>query len=228
MVTLARAKDVSIEDIDSILLAIASRSRFSSPCIKTFQKSDAGKCKDPRSDLGALFLRLQARESKWLTRLVLKTYAPVVLPATLVYTLYHYLLPRVLKVQNHLPAALQLLASLGVDSPIRNTGNDPFSRLDILKSLRPLVGVKVGRPFFFQGRSIRHCLDMAQNRRMSVEKKYDGEYFQLHIDMSKAGKNRIRIFSKNGRDSTEDRVAVHRFVDNVVHFLDKPRSSHVK
>lgn len=220
IVTLTRAKHVSIEDIDSVLSDIASESRFSSPCIKAFQKSDAEKHKDPRSELVIIFSRLRARESKWLTRLVLKTYTPIALPAHIIYRSYHYLLPKLLKVQNELPAALRCLASLGADSPILSGCDNPCNQWNVLKSLRPLIGVKVGRPFFFQGRGIKNCVDMAQNRRMSIEKKDDGEYFQLHIDMSKAGRNRIKIFSKNERDSTEDRIAVHRYVGNAVHYVD--------
>ncbi len=221
IVTLSRAKDISIEDIDCILLAIASRCRFSSPAIRAFHRTDAKICKDPINELGIIFSRLQARESKWLTRLILKTYAPVVLPAALVCKLYHYLLPNLLKIQNELPAALQLLASLRIDSSIPAASADHYNQLEILNTVRPLVGVKVGRPPFFKGRGIKHCVDMARNRRMSIEEKYDGEYFQLHIDISKAGRNRIKIFSKNGRDSTEDRIAVHRYVMNTIYFLDE-------
>ena len=219
MVTPARAKEGSIEDIDSVLLAIASQSRFSSPGIRAFEKTGVERGNDATSDLGSLFSRLQARESKWLTRLILKTYAPVDLPAALVYRLYHRLLPGLLKVQNELPAALRLLASLGADSSIPSPVGDHVSDFDVLSNLRPLIGIKVGRPFYLQGRGIKHCVDIAQNRRMSIEKKYDGEYFQLHVDMSKTGRNRIKIFSKSGRDSTEDRVAVHRYVDNVSSLL---------
>jgi DNA ligase 4 len=46
-------------------------------------------------------------------------------------------------------------------------------------------------------------------RRISVERKYDGEYCQIHIDLSKASNN-IKIFSKNGKDSTIDRIRLHR------------------
>jgi DNA ligase-4 len=43
---------------------------------------------------------------------------------------------------------------------------------------------------------------------MSVERKYDGEYCQIHIDLSKDN-DPIRIFSKSGRDSTDDRIGLH-------------------
>jgi DNA ligase-4 len=44
---------------------------------------------------------------------------------------------------------------------------------------------------------------------MSVERKYDGEYCQIHIDLSRASDG-IKIFSKSGKDSTIDRIRLHR------------------
>lgn len=212
MVTLAQTNEVSIEDIDSTLLIIASRCRFSSPAIQAFDGNNAGEGEGTTRLLGSLYSRMQARESKWLTRLILKTYAPIILPDALIYRLYHCLLPGLLKVQNEFSAALRLLASLGIDSSILILGDIPNKLSGDLGNVEPLIGVKVGRQPFFKARSIGHCIKMAQNRRMSIEKKYDGEYFQLHIDMSKSGGDRIKIFSKSGKDSTTDRIGVHGFV----------------
>ena len=44
--------------------------------------------------------------------------------------------------------------------------------------------------------------------RASVEQKYDGEYCQVHVSVL-AGTAELQIFSKTGRDSTEDRVDIH-------------------
>jgi DNA ligase-4 len=44
---------------------------------------------------------------------------------------------------------------------------------------------------------------------MSVERKYDGEYCQIHINLSRASDS-IKIFSKSGKDSTIDRIGLHR------------------
>jgi DNA ligase-4 len=44
---------------------------------------------------------------------------------------------------------------------------------------------------------------------MSVERKYDGEYCQIHIDLSRASDS-IKIFSKSGKDSTIDRIGLYR------------------
>lgn len=50
---------------------------------------------------------------------------------------------------------------------------------------------------------------------MSMERKYDGEYCQIHIDLSKKDNGWLKIFSKSGRDSTSDRVRVHKYVSPV-------------
>jgi DNA ligase 4 len=44
---------------------------------------------------------------------------------------------------------------------------------------------------------------------MNVERKYDSEYCQIHIDLSRAS-NSIKIFSKSGKDSTIDRIKLYR------------------
>jgi DNA ligase 4 len=47
------------------------------------------------------------------------------------------------------------------------------------------VGVMVPRPAHEKARSIKHCCQLAGLRRMSVERKYDGEDCQIHIDLNK-------------------------------------------
>ncbi|KAH7110965.1 hypothetical protein EDB81DRAFT_831389 [Dactylonectria macrodidyma] len=69
------------------------------------------------------------------------------------------------------------------------------------------------RATYEKARSIRHCCQLAGPRRMSVERKYDGEYCQIHIDLNKSGAG-IKIFSKSGRDSTSDRMGIHRALRN--------------
>lgn len=45
-----------------------------------------------------------------------------------------------------------------------------------------------------------------------MERKYDGEYCQIHIDLEAGADNWLKIFSKSGRDSTKDRARVHKYV----------------
>jgi DNA ligase-4 len=156
--------------------------------------------------LSPLYQRLQAREAKWLTRLILKNYGPIIIPDNFVYGLYHPLLPALLKIQAELRPALKALDYHA------SKGSSRIQKIDVLPSLRPAIGTKIGRQPFFKARSIKHCVDMAQTRRMSVEKKYDGEYCQIHIDMSQTPQQQIKIFSKSGKDSTKDRAKVHGYV----------------
>lgn len=198
------ANEVTIEDIEHVLLVIASKSRFSSPAIRAlvFERTQ----ETPTDLLGQLYQRLQARESKWLTRLILKSYEPLIIPDNFVYKLYDPFLPHVLKVHAEISAALCLLQRMGNTSPVRVKG------INVLSNLRSAAGIKIGRQPFFKARSIKHCVDMAHNRRMSVETKYDGEYCQIHVDMSKVPQQQIKIFSKSGKDSTRDRIKIHRYV----------------
>jgi len=81
-------------------------------------------------------------------------------------------------------------------------------RQSVAVNLRPQIGVMVTQATHAKARSITHCCQMAGSRRMSVERKYDGEYCQIHIDLTK-GNDPIRIFPKSGRDSTDDRIGLH-------------------
>lgn len=74
--------------------------------------------------------------------------------------------------------------------------------------VRPQIGTMVMQPQHDKARSIKHCSQLAGSRRMSVEMKYDGEYCQVHIDHSR-GMERIQIFSKSGKDSTNDSEGLH-------------------
>ncbi|MBA7494047.1 DNA ligase [subsurface metagenome] len=78
----------------------------------------------------------------------------------------------------------------------------------LAKEIKPQLGVMIRRQPFDKARSIKHSVKIAGSRVMSVERKYDGEYCQIHIDNSK-GQGTIQIFSKSGKDSTEDRIGLH-------------------
>ena len=77
--------------------------------------------------------------------------------------------------------------------------------------ITPEIGVKVGRAEFMKAKSCQHVVDHAKGRQMYMQRKYDGEYCQIHINLSR-GYKCITIYSKSGRDSTDDRVFIHRYV----------------
>ncbi|KAI1072833.1 hypothetical protein LB507_002954 [Fusarium sp. FIESC RH6] len=193
---------VTVEEIDELLHSLASKVRWSSPSIRA---SQASLTPTNRTDVEVMYRRLSAVEAKWFTRLILKSYQPLVLDPHLIYQLCDPLLPCVLKIQDDFAVAIataqvlrrRLLPNAGIRTP----------RDQIMGTVKPQLGTKIGRQPWLKGRSIKHCLDMGHGC-MSVEEKMDGEYCQIHIDPSK-GDRCLQIFSKSGKDSTEDRVALH-------------------
>ncbi|KAH8908711.1 hypothetical protein BR93DRAFT_950440 [Coniochaeta sp. PMI_546] len=210
----ACSDDVTVEEIDRALHRIASGCHFSSPSVRASRSS--GESIDRLLELGALYRRVSARDAKWLTRLILKNYEPVVLEPTTIYRALHPLLPTILKVQDDFAVAGRFLQ----DHVRRRgvTGAD-LSRDDLALHLKPKLGVKVSRLTWLKGRSIKHCLDMCRGR-ISCEEKLDGEYCQIHIDLTK-GRNCIQIFSKSGKDSTKDRAALHEAIRRSLRIGDR-------
>ncbi|KAE8553380.1 hypothetical protein EYB25_004762 [Talaromyces marneffei] len=99
-------QEVTVEEIDNILQEVASRCRFSGPNVR--RKYAAV---DVDEVLGSLYRRLSSRDAKWLTRMILKSYHPVQLPAEYFLKKVHFLLPHFLLFQDSLEAAVELLTS---------------------------------------------------------------------------------------------------------------------
>ena len=186
-----RSRQVTIEEIDNVLASIAAGYRYSAPKVRavatgTFRPNDD-------ELLMSLFRRTQSREAKWLTRMILKDYGPVTISERLVFECIHNHLPIALKIHDTFEDAIGLLKDEGLRGSV--------------DGLMPSVGVKVGRSSFAKARSVKHAVSMIQNRRMSVERKYDGEYCQVHVNRTEAD-YQIQIYSKSGKDSTADRVGL--------------------
>ncbi|KAH6892307.1 hypothetical protein B0T10DRAFT_510869 [Thelonectria olida] len=197
-----KAHQVTVEEIDETLHYLAAKVKWSSPAIRA---SQATLTQGGRTDLEKLFRRFNAMEAKWFTRLILKDYQPLVLDPHLVYRLCDPTLPSVLKIYDDFTTAINAVE--GIRGRLLPTVACKTPREQLLSTIKPRLGVKVGRQQWLKGRSIKHCLDMGHGR-MSVEDKIDGEYCQVHIDLSR-GNQCIQIFSKSGKDSTEDRDALH-------------------
>ncbi|KAJ5737722.1 Nucleic acid-binding OB-fold [Penicillium malachiteum] len=197
-------REVLVEEIDEALGLIASRCRFSGPQVRRQHTSV-----DVDTVLSPLYRRLSSRDAKWLTRMILKTYLPVSLPERSTLAKIHFLLPHLLQFQSTFEGALQMLQSEPMcHFPPRPDPRSAASFCTIaLDHLRPRTGIKIGRPEYFKARSIKHCVQMVGGRRMSIERKYDGEYCQIHIDLTNK-QNQIQIFSKSGKDSTADRSGI--------------------
>ncbi|GJN75398.1 hypothetical protein PLICBS_009497 [Purpureocillium lilacinum] len=196
---------VTVEEVDTLLQELASRTKWSSPAIRS---SQAGLTTRDRGDLEGVYRRLNAMEAKWLTRLVLKDYRPLILDSRLVYQCCHPVLPAILQIQDDFAAAINALQA--AKSPmLPNSSRQARLGNESIASIKPRLGIKVGRQNWFKARSIKHCSTLGYGR-MSVENKIDGEYCQIHIDATR-DPPRIQIFSKSGKDSTEDRQGLRGF-----------------
>lgn len=199
----------TLEQIDFVLNEIAKRSPFSGPDIRV-RKSENGPYHVDQK-LRNIYCRLKPHEAKWLTRTLLKDYGPVLLPEGLILSCFHQLLPNIMKIHDNLKAAVAYLR----EANLMNTSKSLLFAEDInsrrpqeVAQILPKCGAKIGRPYFLKAWSVKEAVKLAHGRRMSLERKYDGEYCQIHIDLRKRG-NEIQIFSKSGKDSTKDRRGVH-------------------
>ncbi|KAH7114682.1 hypothetical protein EDB81DRAFT_873452 [Dactylonectria macrodidyma] len=204
-------REVTLEELDDVLDQIAASSSFSSANLRERVITKHGRSIRADEGLSKVFRVLQSSETKWMIRIISKNYSPARVPETLVMSRFHFLLPDLLRFQNSIPAAVGLLGSPTIWHMPIQPAVDTCDELKEVASteLEPQAGIMTARATHEKARSIRHCCQLAGPRRMSVERKYDGEYCQIHIDLNKSGAA-IKIFSKSGRDSTSDRMGIHR------------------
>ncbi|KAI1659026.1 hypothetical protein F4813DRAFT_395465 [Daldinia decipiens] len=191
---------LTVEEIDDTLNCIAAACRFSSPSVRASRRTQDSRDQD--RSLVTIYRQLSPRDAKWVTRLVLKNYQPVVIDERLIFRCYNDLLPQLMKVRDDFTIATTFLRQISQPSCDQNA---------IVSMLKPAIGTKVGRQTWLKGRSIKHCLDMGKSRDMSCEQKIDGEYCQIHIDLRKRC-SPIQIFSKSGKDSTQDRIGLQQVI----------------
>ena len=202
--TLARLK-VTVNEIDAALAGIASRCRFSSSKVRD-READASVLKT----LEGIFQRLHSEEAKWLTRLILKDFSCLDIDSNLVYAAIDPSLPIAVHMYDDFETAIiELKRALALQRQGSATGDGRTSSRIGITSLSPQLGIKVGAPRWIKAKGgIKHVATSSNGELMSVERKYDGEYCQIHVDMSK-GEECIQIFSKSGKDSTHDRMSMH-------------------
>ncbi|EKG18897.1 DNA ligase ATP-dependent [Macrophomina phaseolina MS6] len=190
---------LTVEDVDAALADIAARCRFSSPAVQKTVAADV-----PTEILQPLLFRMHSREKKWFVRVMLKDFGRAVVDDLLILTEFHFMLPPLLRFQNDFAAAMALLKG-----PLANYHAKPdhLSQKLLLEQaaqhLKPKVGVKIGRPTWYKARSIKNCLQMVGDGTWVIERKYDGEFCEIHVDLGR--EDEIQIFSKNGKDATQDR-----------------------
>ncbi|KAJ2982027.1 hypothetical protein NQ176_g1655 [Zarea fungicola] len=203
----------ALEEIDDTLDQVAAISRFSSASLRDAVIAKHGRLHTANKLLSQLFSRLKSSEAKWMIRMMFKSYSPAHIPSTLAMSKFHFLLPDLMRLQASIPAAVEVLGAPIIQHMPTQPPMESYSELRkiALRGVVPRVGVMVARNNYEKARSIKHCCQVAGSRQMSVERKYDGEYCQVHIKLEASGAN-IQIFSKSGRDSTRDRAGIHQAV----------------
>ncbi|KAF9691382.1 hypothetical protein EKO04_010828 [Ascochyta lentis] len=196
--TFSSKHPVSINRVDRLLTQLAARYRFSDAAIRAQRDWHM----ETDTELKDILVRLESWEAKWLVRLVLRDYCTIVLDEDYLFEQYHFLLPDLLKFQNDFDAVFRMLrVELSCYPAVPGNFEESWMRAEATQRLRPEVGVKVGRPIFKKAW-------MTGNHAWAAENKYDGEYCEIHIDLGNTPED-IKIFSKNGKDATADRRALH-------------------
>ena len=217
--------EVTLQEINDAFDNIAANVKSSGPRLTA-----KANLFDAIDILTPILLRLQSIEAKWFIRMLLKSYHPVQIPEKITMEQFHFLLPDLLAIQDCFGAAMEILnrAEL-VQLPRRVSKTDAaVLKRRLTGHLTPKIGIMIKRQAYFTARSIKRCCQMANQRVMSVEQKYDGEYCQIHIDMSKPRLERIQIFSKSGRDSTQDRIRLHRAIEESVLLNSRSKQCKIK
>ena len=203
------ANEVTLEEVDRFLASIARNNRFSAPSVRGHESN-----RSPINmieSLQQLYHRLQSREAKWLTRMILKEYPGLELQETMLLRCLDIRLPAMMKNQDSFESAIDSLRNRKISAEADPHGDGQLIGPQTIDMVMPKLGTKVGRANYLKGRSVRQVVSMVTGRLMSIERKYDGEYCQVHVDLSKR-ESPIQIFSKSGKDSTKDREKLHQSI----------------
>ena len=208
-------KQLTLEQVDEALAKIAGKCRFSGP--KVIERKDnfheVEKDQEFLKVLGQMYKRMQSREAKWFTRLLLKDYSCLDLSECMVYYQLDNRLPTAMQMYDDFEAAIGELRGLPASQMADfDQGASAQRCANDAHLLQPRIGVKLGPPKWVKAKGgVKHAVSVIDKRTMSVERKHDGEYCQIHIDMSK-GEDCVQIFSKSAKDSTSDRRGVHQAI----------------
>ena len=201
---------VTVEQIDDALATAASRCRFSAPSVRARGIQDDV---EVSKVLESIYQRLQSREAKWFTRMILKDFSSIDLPEPLILSCIDPRLRVAMQMYHDFGSAIDQLKSLPA-SQMAVLGQGTFTQqcLNDVHLLPPKLGVKLGPPKWVKAKGgVKHAVTIIDGRNISVERKHDGEYCQIHIDLSK-GEDCVQIFSKSGKDSTDDRRGVNQAI----------------
>jgi hypothetical protein len=112
---------VMVEEIDQVLLQTAAFQPGSSGDVRDLAKTWTSRCSNEVENIGMLYKRLQGKEAKWLTRLILKNYAPVKFPDVLNMVAGQSYLPRCVSISVSIPTSTLAAARQVGTGTVRGT-----------------------------------------------------------------------------------------------------------
>ena len=206
---------VTLEQVDEALATVARKCRFSGPKVRgrteNFHEVEADR--DLQKILEPIYRRMQSREAKWFTRMILKDYSCLDLSENVIYHHLDVRLSTAMQMYDNFEAAISELKGLPASQTVGfRPGLSTQTCANDAHLLQPQLGVKLGPPKWVKAKGgVKHAVSVIDGRTMSIETKHDGEYCQVHVDLSK-GEDCIQIFSKSCKDSTSDRRSVHQAI----------------
>ncbi|KAL1703507.1 hypothetical protein EV121DRAFT_292220 [Schizophyllum commune] len=219
------ASRLSIHDIDDLLDELASLSPNSDASIHTKYPREMRRTR--QEILRALFRRLNPSDAGILAQIVLKDLVPLlypVCPSGYGAELRDYNTKSVkrLRVEDAMDVwdpSGRLRRLYRTHSDIRYA-TEAFERGE--EEYKPQVGTRIKIPKSLKLQGIKNAFNTFSIRssRVWVETKYDGERAQIHVQVETDGTSTITIFSKSGRNSTLDRIAVHWIVRQALGLRD--------
>lgn len=217
---------IKLAQLDRLLDELAAHSPWSSLGDVAFRKPPR-----PQTEiLKDIYEPLSARESAYITQIILKDLRPLLYPlpshSTYIalmdfnsaalsemnqYSMmkaWHWAMPRIYRARADLDKAADACEQIpGGRQQLPSSGNLE----EIVKRLtKPQLGTPVNIPKAIKASG--PCLAAPLSRLKGpvwAETKMDGERMQIHIDTTKPENMQIQIFSKSHRDSTKERATTH-------------------
>ncbi|KAJ8097399.1 ATP dependent DNA ligase domain-containing protein [Lipomyces tetrasporus] len=208
---------VTVNEVDTLFMNFASTCKFSRSDVYKSSKFRVtmtdGRTVRISELLRPILVRLQSFEIKWLIRMTEKDMQPVILPVDECFHALHFALPSLQSFHSDLTVAVKLLfkepydAFLPLPAPVMT--KLPQYIDGVLNWLKPTVGVPVRIPSCYKARKFSDVQTECKFEVAWAETKYDGERMQIHLSIDPPF---IKIFSKSGRESTDDRARVHEAI----------------
>ena len=206
------SRPITVSQVFDVLEKIAFQPSYSDPSIR---KKHVTTTKNNDEALRNLFTFLRPSQGGILVKLLLNDLG-VELNHYEVLRHFNAVLPAVYKVTRSFSAVAKFL----LEPEIRSIMNAyvKLRKSPAYRSWRPVHDTFVDRSYTKQGSTPQEIMKHADKRRMFLERKSDGEYCQIHIDLSKGDNDYFVIFSKSGKRSTDDKKQIHEVIKESLGF----------